>query len=164
MRDPLHQVAVADDGIGVMIHHLKARPVDAGGHQSLGQSHTHAGSKALAQRPGGRLHAGRIAVLGMAGSHAPPLAELFELLQRQVVAGQVEQAVEQHRSVPGRQHKAIAIRPGRISGIVLQKLGPEHVGHIGHAHRQAGVARIGLLHSVHRQGTDGIDTELVEVV
>ena len=29
-------------------------------------------------------------------------------------------------------------------------------GHLGHAHRRARVARIGLLHGVHRQGADGI--------
>ena len=66
------------------------------------------------ERAGGRLDAARMAALGMAGGAAAELAEALDLVDRHVgIAGQVQQRVEQHRAVPGRQHEAVAVGPVR---------------------------------------------------
>ena len=89
----------------------------------------------------------------MAGAGAAELAEALDVLDRRPrVAGQVEQRVDQHRAVAGRQDEAVAVRPFRIGGIVLQIFGPQHGRGVGHAHRHAGMAAIGGLDRVHRQG------------
>ena len=52
---------------------------------------------------------------GWPGRLAVQLAEVLQLVDRQVVAGQVQQRVQQHRAVAVRQHEAVAIGPVRIA-------------------------------------------------
>ena len=85
---------------------------------SLGDRHAHAVAKALAQRPGGGLNPFHQLMLGMAGRLAAPLAELLDVVERQVVARQVQQAVKQHAAVAGGKNKAVAIGPARLARIV----------------------------------------------
>jgi len=79
------------------------------------------------------------------------LAELLQLLQRQIVARQVQQRIEKHGGVAVRQHEPVAVRPGRIGWIMPQMAAPQNLGNVRHAHRRAGVARLRLLHGVNRQ-------------
>ena len=51
---------------------------------------------------------------------------------------------------------AILQEPIGMSRIELQELMEQHRGHIGHAHRHARVAGIGLLHRVHGKRPYGI--------
>ena len=68
----------------------------------------------------------------------PSWRKCFELLDRHVgVAGQVQQRVEQHRPVPGRQHEPVAVRPVGRRGVELQVLLEQHRRHVRHAHRHA---------------------------
>ena len=159
-----HQVAVADDGPGAMVDHGVAVAVVGGRQLRFADRHAHRVGQALAERPGGDLHARRVAVLGMARRLAAPLAELPDVVQRQVVAGDVQQAVEQGRAVAGGKHEAVAIRPVRIGRMELHVLRPQHVGHRRGVQRQAGMAAVGLLHHVHRQEAERVDALLVEVV
>ena len=80
-----------------------------------------------------------------------------------VVAGQVEQGVEQHRAVPGGEHEAVAVRPVRIGRVVLQVARPQHVRHGRCAHRQAGMAGVRSLHRVGREEADRVDCQRVEI-
>src|SRR3978361_1142311 len=57
----------------------------------------------------GRAQAG--AVRGGAGRQRAPLAELLQLVQRQVVAREVQDAVEEHRAVAGAEDEAVAVGP-----------------------------------------------------
>ena len=72
------------------------------------------------------------------------------------IAGEIEQRIEQHRAVAGRQDETVAVGPVRVGGIVLQELREQHRGDIRHAHRQAGVAGFGLLDGVHGEEANGI--------
>ena len=56
----------------------------------------------------------------------------------------------------GRQDEAVAVGPMGIGGVEFQELGEQHGGDVGRAHRQAGMAGIGLLHRIHAEGADGI--------
>ena len=61
-------------------------------------SHRHADRVAysLAQRAGRRLDAGSVAVLGMPRRFALPLPELLQVIECELVAGEIEHAVQQH--------------------------------------------------------------------
>jgi hypothetical protein len=50
--------------------------------------------------------------------------------------------------VPGRKHKAIAIKPVRMAWTMFEKTRPQHVGHRRSAERHAGMATIRVLHGV----------------
>ena len=50
-----------------------------------------------------------------------------------------------------RQDKAVAVGPIGCGGIETQMLVEQHGRHIGHAHRHAGMTRIGRRHGVKRQ-------------
>ena len=94
-----------------------------------------------------------------------PADSVTELLfERQVVAADVQQAVEQCRAVPGRKHEAVAIGPERVRGVVLELLRPQGIGHRRGAERQPRMAAVRLLHHVDGEKVQGIDALLVERV
>src|SRR5262249_9655880 len=113
--------------------------------------------------PGRRLDTGGEVILGMTGGRAAPLTKPLDLLERQIVSGQVEQRVEQHRAMSSRQHEAVAIGPRRIRRAVPQEPRPQHIGHRGRAHGQARVTRVGLLHGIDGKKPDRVDRPLVEI-
>jgi hypothetical protein len=140
VRNALHEAAVAEEDIGVVIDHGVARAVEARREELLGERESDRVREPLAERSGGGLHARCVADLGMAGRLRVQLAEVAQLLDRQVVAGEVEKRVLEHRAVAVRQHEAVAIRPRGIGRVVTQVAPPEHLGDLGHAHRHAGMA------------------------
>ena len=156
VRHALHQAAVAGEDVGVVVDHRQAVAVVLRRQQLLRQGHAHAHRQALAERPGGGLHARGVADLGMARGLGVELAEVLDLLQRQVVAGQVQQRVQQHRAVAVAEHEAVAVEPVRVGGVVVQVVVPQHLGDVRHAHGHARVTAVGLLDRVHGKGADGV--------
>ena len=161
-RHALHQVAVADDGPAAVIDWRVACAVVARRQMRLGDRHADRIRQALAERAGRDFDALGVAALGMAGCLAAPLAEAAQIVQRQLIAGQVQQAIEQRRAVPGREHEAVAIGPLRVRGVVLEMARPQRISHRRGAERQAGMAALGLLHHVHRQEAKRVDALLIE--
>src|ERR1019366_9988278 len=96
---------------------LMSRTIVAFGEMVFRDSHADAIGESLAKRAGGRLHPRRHSALGVSRTLTPPLAELLDLFQRQIVARQMQQAVEQHRTVSSRQDKPVPIEPVRIGRI-----------------------------------------------
>ena len=136
VADALHQAAVAGDDVGVVVDQLGA---EAGGQMALGQRH----ADRVGRGPG---RAGRWwsrcrsawPCSGWPGGAGAELAEALQLLQRHVrEAGQVEQRVEQHRAVAGRQDEAVAVGPVGMLRVELEEPGPQHGGDVGHAHGHA---------------------------
>ena len=156
MGNPLHQAAVTHKHVGVVIDNLVVRLVELCRQRTLGNRQPDRICQPLTERPGGGFHARRIANLRVPRGFGVQLAEVFQLLKRQIVTGQVQQAVEQHRGVAVGENKAVTVVPGGIVRVVLQEVVPQHFGNIGHAHRCAGMARIGFLHGIHAEGADGI--------
>ena len=119
VADALHQAAVAGHGVGVVIDGAVA---EAGVHEALGQGHADGVGQPLAEGPGRRLDARRVAVLGVAGGARPELAEVLQLIEGHVlVAGEVEQGIKEHRAVARREDKSVAVRPLGRPGIELQE-------------------------------------------
>ncbi len=164
VADPLHEAAVAQEDVGAVVHDGVAGTVELIAEEPLGQGHAHGVGQPLAQRAGGGLDAGGEAVLRVARGLAVELAEALELLERQGVAAQVEQRVEQHGRVPVGEHEAVAVGPGRVGRVVAERPAPEGGGHLGHAHRGAGVAGVGRLHGVHGQGAERVRHGIGEAV
>ena len=151
VADAFHQAAVAHEDVGVVVDHGVAVTVELGRQQLLGQRHAHRVGQALAERASGGLHAGRDADLGVARRLAVQLAEALQLVHGQVVAGQVQQRVQQHRAVAVGEHEAVAVGPSRVGGVVLQVPVPQYLGDLGHAHGRARVAALGLFDRVDGQ-------------
>ena len=137
--------------------------VELGRQPALGDGHPDGVGEALAERAGRRLDAGRQAVFGVAGRDAAPLAERLEVVERDRVAGQVEERVEQHAGVAGAQHEAVAVGPVGLGRGMAQEARPQHVRHRRRAHRGARVPGVRLLDGVDRERPDRVDGELVEV-
>ena len=160
--DALHEVAVAGEDVGVVVHDLVAGPVEPRGEVGLGHRHAHRHREALAEGAGRRLDARRVPVLRVARRAAPPLPELLQLVERQVVAGEVEQAVEEGRAVAGREHEAVPVGPARLGRAVLHGPGKERVADGRRAQGKAGVAGVGVEDGVDGQRADRVHAELVE--
>ena len=117
--DALLEVAVRGDDVRPVVDQLVARPVELVGEPPLRDGHAHGVGEALAERAGRRLDARREAVLRVARRPRAPLPELLELLEPEVVAGEVEERVQEHRGVARGQDEPVAVRPvgcGRARG------------------------------------------------
>ena len=156
VRDAFHQAAIAEEYPGVVVDDRMPRPVELAGKQGFTQRHADRIGQPLAERPGRGLDTGGDAVLRMARRLRVQLPECDQLGHRQVVATQVQQRVQQHRSVPVRQHEPVAVRPSRIGRIMLQVMAPERFGDVGHPHRHAGMPGVGFLDCVHRKYADRV--------
>ena len=122
----------------------------------LSQRHTDRVCKALPQRSRGRLNAESWLVFGMPRRAVAKLTKVANLVNRKIVSGQVQQAVEQHRAMAVRQYEAVAVDPLWIGRIVFVVIVPQHFGNVGHAHRRTGVSRVGSLYGVHAECTNSV--------
>src|SRR5207302_924703 len=118
---------------GSMIDDLVAGSVETMSQRSLGDRHPDCVGAALTERTGRRFDARSDAELRMAGRAAPPLTKCLQILQGQVVSGQMQEAVEKHASMPGGEHKAVAVGPFGVARVVLQVPLPQNVSHRGRA-------------------------------
>ncbi|MGZ2441959.1 hypothetical protein ACVI55_004395 [Sinorhizobium medicae] len=82
------------------------------------------------------------------------LSMIFQILNRHPVAGEMQQRIGQHRTMPVRLNETVTVDPSRIDRIVPEKIVPKHLGNIRHAHCGPGMAGIGLLHDVDSQETN----------
>ena len=149
MRNAFHQAAVAQEHIGVVVDDVVPGAVELAGQGALGDGEADGIGGALPQRAGGGLDARRIAVFRMPGGLGVQLAEVGQLFNWQIVAGQVQQGVQQHRTVPVRQHETVAVRPFRIGRVVAQVIVPQHLGNVSHAHGRAWMTGVGFLDGIH---------------
>ena len=154
VAEALHQAAVPGNHIGIVIDEIVAI---ARVQQALGQRHADGRSDALPQRPGGRLDAGRMAILRMPRCLRSPLAECPEFVRcHALVSRQMQQRVQQHRAMSGRKHEPVAVRPCRVGRIKFQETRKQHRSDVSHAHRHAWVTRFGFFDGVDRQEADRV--------
>jgi len=100
-RHPLHHVPVPCQAVGKMVNHRVAGAVVAGRKVGLCQGHADGVAETLSQGAGGGLHPRGVPPLRVARGPAPPLAEAFQVVQGEVVAGEMEQGIEEHGAVAG---------------------------------------------------------------
>ena len=154
--DTLHQAAIAQEDIGMVIDDGMAGLVELAGEDLLRQGHAHAIGDALTQGTGGGLDAGGVPILGVARRLGVELAEGLEVLDAEVVPGEVQQGVDQHGAVPVGEHEAITVGPSGVGRIMAQVVVPQDLGDVSHAHGGTRMSGLGLLDRIHAQGADGI--------
>ncbi len=149
---PFLQAAVADERVGVVVDQPGA---EAGVQIGLRDRHAERVGDALPQRAGRHFDAARRIELRMTFAVRTEFAEGLDLVERDLlIAGQVQQREQQHRSVAVGQHEAVAVRPGRIGRIELHVPGEERRGDLRHAERNALVPLGGAHDRVDRDEAD----------
>ena len=89
-RHAFHQIAVADQSVGEMMNDLKPWPIVPGGQIRFGDGHAHPVTESLTEWTCGDFHAGGHAALGVTGRVAAPLAKLFDLVEREIIACEIQ--------------------------------------------------------------------------
>ena len=159
LADAFHQIAVGAEHVGVVIDEFAT---EDRGEMPLRERHADRIAKPLAERPGGGFDARRVAVLRMSGRERAELAEALDLVDgHRFVAGEIQQRIEQHRAVAGREDETVAVGPRRIGRVEFEKAREQDGGDIGRAHGQAGMAGLGLFDRVHGQRADGVGHAIV---
>ena len=162
-RDTFLVTAVTHHHIGVVIHHGGVSLVELGCQVGFSDGQTHSVGDAGTQGAGGHLNAWGLKRFGVPRGLGAPLPELLDVVDgHRVIAGEVQQRVEQHAAVASRQHEAVAVEPLGVLGVVIEELVPERITHGCAAHWQAGVAAVGLVDGVDSQHPDAVDAERVE--
>ena len=151
VADALFEAAVTRDDPGAVIDEVGAV---VGAQDSLGEGHADPVGHALAQGTGRDLDGRRHAVLGMPRGARVGLAELPQVLDREVVAEEVREAVLQDRDVSAAEDEAVSVGPRRVARVVAQHSREQHRGQGRQRHRGSAVARVGGRGRVHRQGGD----------
>ena len=164
MGDAFHEVAVATKDVGVVVDDVIGVAIVDGGQVLLRSGDADGHAEPLSEGTGGDFHARGFAVFRVAGGVGSPLTELLKLFHGQVVAGEMQGSVEEHRGVAVGEDEAITVDPLGIGGIMLHELVVEQVGDGSAGERCAGMARVGLLNSVDGEEAEGIDRELVELM
>ena len=98
----------------------------------------------LAERAGGGFDARRVAVFGVARASCCATGGNSSVVDRQIVAGQVQQGVDQHGAVTVDRTKRSRSAHLGLAGL-CQRLAPQHFGDLGHAHGAPGWAGLGFL-------------------
>ncbi|SAQ13517.1 Uncharacterised protein [Raoultella ornithinolytica] len=156
VRDPFHHAAVAHEGVGEVVNDIVARTVELRGQRFFRDSHAHGVSNTLTQRAGGGFYASGVAHFRVARRLRVQLTEVFQLFDRQIITGEVQQAVNQHGAVAVGQHKAVAVGPGRVLRVMVHEITPQDFGNVSHTHRGTRVAGFGFLYSIHAQRTNSV--------
>ena len=96
MRNTFHHATVTHKYISVMVNDLVSRFVEFVSQQLFSHRHAHGVGNALAQRTARSFHPCGITVLGVTRRLGVHLTETFQFIHGQVIAGQVQQRIDQH--------------------------------------------------------------------
>src|SRR5579884_1437206 len=148
MVDAFHEVSIAGDHERSMVDKLVAKDrIEV----PLGDRHSDGHCNALPERAGRDLDAGQLEILRMTGGRRTKLPEPLDVLKSgSLVAREIKQGIDQHRSMPRGENEAIAIRPAWIRSVEFQMSTKESRGCVGHPHGHTRVTTVRGLHRVHR--------------
>ena len=162
LGDALHQVPVGGDPVDAVVDDGVARAVVALAEELLRHRHADRVRDPLAERAGGGLDAGGEEVLRVPGCERLPLAEALDLLEGEVVPGQVQGGVLEDAGMPSREDEAVAVRPVGVRRVRPHDIPVEDVGHGSERHRGPRMACVGLLDRVHRERANRLDRQLLD--
>ena len=154
VADPFHQAAITGNHIGIVINKIGA---ECGGEVAFSHRHANRIGKPLAERAGGRFNAAGMTKFRVTGGDRAKLAEIFDLRARHIgISGQIQERIDQHRPMPGGQHKAVTVGPVRVRRIEIQVIGKQNSGCIGHPHRHARMAGFCRFNGIHCQRANSV--------
>ena len=93
-------VTIASQANNMLVEDPVLRGVETGGRHFGGYRYSGGIANALAKRPGRCLDPRGVAVLRVSWGATFPLTELLDVLEREIVAAQVQTRVQEHRRVP----------------------------------------------------------------
>ena len=96
MRNAFHHAAVAHECVGEVVNNVMTWTVELRGQGFLGNRHTHRVSNTLTQRAGGGFYTCGVTHFRVTWRFGVQLAEVFQLFNWQIVASEVQQAIDQH--------------------------------------------------------------------
>ena len=155
-RDAFLHAAVAGETHDVIIKNRVLGGVETRGRHLAGHRHADGVTDALAERARGALDAGGLVEFRMSGRGAVQRAEFLHLLDRQIVAAQMEPTVEKHRTVAGREDETVTIEPTRAVWVVHERVAVKNRADLGRTQGQTEVAR--------RAGVNSVDGEATRLV
>ena len=155
LADALHQAAIAGDDIGAVIDEVIA---EAGASSRSASAMPTALASPWPSGPVVVSIPGAWPYSGWPAVRLPSWRKRLSSSRRHAgIARQMQQRIEQHRAMAGREHEAVAIGPvADRAGSNLRKRLHSTVGDIGHAHGHAGMAALRLLHRIHGEHPDGV--------
>mmetsp|Transcript_70973 Transcript_70973/g.161208 ORF Transcript_70973/g.161208 Transcript_70973/m.161208 type:complete len:282 (+) Transcript_70973:756-1601(+) len=160
----LLHASIAHNAVSVVVDQGHPRLVVHRCHVGLSCSQTHGVRNAHTQGARGDLDSIGLKILWVSWSLGPPLAELFDVLNRDaLVACKVQKGVLQHAAVTRGENKPVAVHPTGVLRVELHLLGKQDVADRCLAHGRARVPTVGLVHSIDCEETDGIDAVRVHV-
>ncbi len=162
-RHALLHAAVAGQADDVMIEDRVLGRVEARRRHLPGHGHADGVAHALSEGTRGRLDSRRLPELGMPGGDAVQRAELLHLLERNIVAAQVQPGVEEHAAVSGGENETVPIEPAGLLRIVRERVPEQHGADIGGAERETEMTGGTRGHRVDRE-TAGLGCRLGEKV
>lgn len=122
--------------------------VEGGAGELGGDSHADCVAHALPEWAGGTFHAGSFTELGVAGRLAVELAEVADLLDRKVEAGEVEPTVKEHAAVAGGEDEAVSVDPVGVGGVVPKLAPVENSSDLGGSEGQSEVPGTACVYGV----------------
>jgi hypothetical protein len=162
-RDTLHEAAIAEEAVGVVVDEIETRLVEAGSGVSLGNGKTDSVGNTLAEGASGDLNARGVVSLGVAGGPAVHPSEGLKVIETQVIAEEVKEGILEHAAMAVGQNEAVTVEPVGVLGVELHELVEENVGNGSHAHGSTGVSRVTVEGSIGRQHTDAVDGLLIKL-
>src|SRR6266536_3719398 len=102
--------------------------------------HTNRVANALPQRASGALDSWGFKKFWMPRSPRMQLTKIFNVVDRNVVAAQVQPGIQKHAAVSGGKNEIIAINPARLLWIVSEQITVEHGADLGASEWQAKMA------------------------
>jgi len=138
--DALLHAAVTREADHMVIEQRVLGGVETSGRHLAGERHADGVADALAEGARGRLDAGSLTELRMARCDTVQRAELAHLLERHVVAAEVQPSVQEHRAMAGGEDEAVAVDPLRTLRVVHQGVAEKHGADLSRPERQPKVA------------------------
>ena len=156
VSDTLFKAAVARQYVGIVVYHEVAGSVEQSGKVRFSHCKTHSIAHALAKGAGRGLHAVSLAVFGVAGRARTELAEVYQVLFGHVVTEEVEERIQQHRTMPRGEDKSVSVFPFGIAVAEVKMFCKQLVPDRRRAHADTGVAGVGSLNGLCRQDSDSV--------
>ena len=122
VRNAFHQATISEKNIGSVVNNGVARAIELGRKYLFAKCHANGITKTLSQGSRGCLNPRRTTKFWVPRCCRVQLAKIPEFFYRQGVPGQVQQGIEQHRTVTVRQNESIAIGPLGIAWVIAKEI------------------------------------------
>lgn len=138
----LHVASITHENIGVVVDDLKSWSVELGRLVVLSNGQTDCIGETLAKRTSCDLDTWSVVSFRVTWGDAVDVSEVLEVRHRESIAGKMENGILEHACMAVRKDESIAVDPFWVLWVVVHDPVEENVGHWGHSHGSARMARV----------------------